>query len=540
MYCIKFRYNILGTRSTTYGAPKTHQVVRTQQNKATIVRGGYYRATSKQRAYLFTWERNIEGRKIIGPHEATQYTGPFETTTISQPVSIDFASMELATKKFPLLELPRELRDAIYKVALEFDFTVDASIAKGTRYGFPNLRILRLNRQVYEEARYVFLRGSLFIRVATTMPLAEVNQLDVFGVNLRTIRKCVEGEKCKHFMGSVMDYSIINTDLSLVSVGANGAPERTVRFIIPLQVLQFLCSHIARVAFQTPDYHKKYQHVVSLKDPYIHLTNHVTRSFYNVKVQEKILSVFRLNFKELFPYFYVSGDVSAPLEDAAISDIAVVKHRDPWRTLADLEGIVQHSKQRYREKDYEGASVFCTSLEQNIKRIHRTFIGDRLAEMGGQDFRYRLLAMRLGNHLRDLKYAIKLAESGIQDSRTSLSSKTRYMPQTTAHNMWRYYGETRAHTSGSNWWPTIQQAIKMYLRSAIAYRLTGKMMLDATDREQLEKICMERAEKYIAVAMGRWPNDLAVEAEYLLISAWKQRIHERERNQQPMTEIQSS
>ncbi|CAG8962472.1 hypothetical protein HYFRA_00014202 [Hymenoscyphus fraxineus] len=480
------------------------------------------------------------GRENMQPHEVTKLTGPFETTTISQPIGIDFASMESATKRFPFLELPRELRDAIYKLALEFDFTVDDTIAKGTRYGFPNVRILRLNRQVYEEARYVFLKESLFIRVATTMPLKELNQRDAIGVNLGRIRKCVEGEKCKQFLGSVMDYSIMQTDPSLIPVGADGAPEQIVRFIIPFEVLQFLCGHIARVAVQTPDYHKKYQHVVSLRDPYIHLANDVTRSFCNVKVQEKILSVFRFDFKELFPYFYVSGDVSAPLEDATITDITVVKHRDPWRTLADLDGIVQQCKQRYREKDYVGASVFCTSLEQKIKRFDRTLIGDRLAEIGGQAFRHELSAMRHKNNLRDLKYVIKRAENEIEASRTSHGERIPSMPRRTVDRMWHDFRETRTHVSGSTWWPTIQQWIKMYLRSAIAYRLSGQIARDFKNDEPQEKVCMKIAEKAIAVAKDNWPNDLAVEAEYILISSWKQHIHEKERDQPPMTEVQSS
>lgn len=81
----------------------------------------------------------------------------------------------MATKNFPLLEIPRELRDSIYHEAL-----CDWPAPQSTRgqlaihlrpitrvYHKINTALLRVNRQVSVEALEVMIKSNLFIRVVT-------------------------------------------------------------------------------------------------------------------------------------------------------------------------------------------------------------------------------------------------------------------------------------------------------------------------------------------------------------------------------------
>lgn len=478
-----------------------------------------------------------EDHEIGKLHDVLELSETSGTSAISQPVEPDSVD-QLVAKPFRFLDLPRELRDLICKELVQVKLTSNESRAKGHgdwkqrsmygdhRRGYPHLQILRLSRKVHAEARYVFLQENLFIRFVTTMSLAEIEQL------FKGMQFCAQGEKSLNFKGVVADCSAINTDIQETGIQRllDGRPVNVPIFqcIIPFSQLPLLCRHILRVARETPNYHKKFHHAVTLQDPYANSTEGgstdslVPRSFYSTKVQKKLLTEFRCAFKELFPKFEVHGNVSGALRDATIADITVVRHRNPMKVLASLDSIKERSKKLYREKHYKQGRSAYRELEFEIKKMHETFIGDEVAKVGGLNFRNELAKMRFENLLRNVKYLIKAMQEEIEtlDAFDRATSATLEDSITTT---WKYSHRLADNVNGSTWFPPIQQGSKLAFLSAVGYRLKGQ----AKDNEAHEKMLLGIAERYIVKAQGLAAGDLAIEAEYELIAAWKLKVEER-------------
>jgi len=67
---------------------------------------------------------------------------------------------------FPFLDLPRELRDQIYNEALNSNVFREQLEDGYSRYNF-EWALLRVNRQIYHEAKIVYLKNFVFVRIET-------------------------------------------------------------------------------------------------------------------------------------------------------------------------------------------------------------------------------------------------------------------------------------------------------------------------------------------------------------------------------------
>lgn len=452
-----------------------------------------------------------------------------------EPVNPYAADRAPADMPFRFLDLPRELRDAIYKELLQLKPSWKLISTNGNkpqwiygehRHGYPDTQILRVNRKVYGEARLVFLQENLFIRFTTTIILVKVTH-HLF----RAAKLLGEREKGLRFKGFVATYSVLHEESREKRTADERLAEAATNFqcLVPLGMLHLLCKKIVGDAWETPNYHTKFSHWVQLHGAYSNSTERGSTEcldLYSAMVQKKVLSEFRLAFKELFPNFKVRGNVPATLLDETIADIAVVKPRDPIKVIAGLESLKQHSKELYREKQYRLAGDKCTELEIEIKKLYQTFIGDEVAKVGGQIFRNELAQRRFENLLRKVKYFVKFLQEN--EAKSTFDRKVANNLISTIICAWKYLQALAARVNSSTWFPSIPQGTKLSLLSAVGYRLTGQ----ADARESREKACLEVAEKYIVKAQGMAPGDITIQTEYDLIAAWKMTVLERNRSQQ--------
>ncbi|THZ65254.1 hypothetical protein D6C86_01993 [Aureobasidium pullulans] len=69
-----------------------------------------------------------------------------------------------------LLELPREIRDHIYSILLAPDANRSTADDGSTIYNYSHKNLLSVNRQVYHEARRIFLELNTFVKITTPFP----------------------------------------------------------------------------------------------------------------------------------------------------------------------------------------------------------------------------------------------------------------------------------------------------------------------------------------------------------------------------------
>jgi len=86
-------------------------------------------------------------------------------------------SHDMSTKPFPFLSLPLELRESIYALyfkpadRLVRNASLDAQGYFGGVYRF-DFDLYRVNKQIYNEARRVWRRENVFVKIATPWPSA--------------------------------------------------------------------------------------------------------------------------------------------------------------------------------------------------------------------------------------------------------------------------------------------------------------------------------------------------------------------------------
>lgn len=87
------------------------------------------------------------------------------------------SAQDASPAAFPFLRLPRELRDEVYSLLLDphnFRIELEDDLVE---YKY-DLRLLRVNRQIYDEARQVFRRLNTFARIETPWPEAKTHISD--------------------------------------------------------------------------------------------------------------------------------------------------------------------------------------------------------------------------------------------------------------------------------------------------------------------------------------------------------------------------
>lgn len=88
--------------------------------------------------------------------EMSTFTQLFETPTVNS---------NAVSSHFRFLDFPREIRDAVYKELVQvFDVSKDH---RPPRTRMTYLEILRVNHQIHQESKYVFLQANLFVKITS-------------------------------------------------------------------------------------------------------------------------------------------------------------------------------------------------------------------------------------------------------------------------------------------------------------------------------------------------------------------------------------
>ncbi|KAF1988917.1 hypothetical protein K402DRAFT_391621 [Aulographum hederae CBS 113979] len=95
------------------------------------------------------------------------------------------------SKPFRFLDLPAEIRESVYGFVLKSDYIKQELEDGQAAYNF-DLKLFLVNRQVYYEARKVFRKENIFVRVETPWPEAQHHVADQGNVPLITTGESAE------------------------------------------------------------------------------------------------------------------------------------------------------------------------------------------------------------------------------------------------------------------------------------------------------------------------------------------------------------
>lgn len=297
---------------------------------------------------------------------------------------------------FRFLDLPREIRDKIYRILLcsfaspPEDVYLSHMIER--LYNFVEIglsvetSILRTCKDVYYEAYDVMIKTNRFVHVKSTggIPL-------VYMVNCREIPVVTAHvEHIKKFNGYVLDVSMGSQMRIASPVVSEGTADiysiSPVSFVILYRELDSLCKAIADCDLLVPGFRPNIAlsiNVGSLLTEKQTPRNNSFRDFFSEATQKDLLRPFRDNFRGL-QNVKIGGAVSRDVANATREEMALAAQIDGKKLLEDTRAAKESGNTCFQNHLYEPA---CNIWQNTIKRIedaHRSSAWEGITKEGGR------------------------------------------------------------------------------------------------------------------------------------------------------------
>lgn len=376
---------------------------------------------------------------------------------------------------FRFLELPLEVRNAIYNVILCSPpppklWPLEQQDVIGVPYRDSHLchlsetQILRVNHQVYSEAKDAMLRGNQFIRIrgrgmhgvaAFTQMVVRSRQIPILATT--------PGFR-DSFKGFAMTYLIDWGKDKIPPDAANpvGAlQEDDMEFVILRRDLDIFCETLASLGLSTyENFDQDSLHIVEIHNPF-----HDTPSpdFMSETNQERLLQPFCDHFQG-FKHVFLYGHVSSQVSEAVQRRLAKEQVTSPEEALVGVQNAKDLGNTLFRRKEFNKAAAAYWRASMKVRAIRRRSSWSHMRTQGGVSFVQALAG---------LYYQISL--NAAQNIVTCLREKYDTIPTRQAYNAIYHIHEANntPETFDSEWAPTLAQMAKSNYRLACVQRAQG-------------------------------------------------------------------
>ncbi|KAK7710695.1 hypothetical protein SLS64_005598 [Diaporthe eres] len=426
---------------------------------------------------------------------------------------------------FRLMDLPREVRDGIYrgmlcdwqKGALLGHIVVDGKVRFAPMRHRIEPNILLANKQIYQEARLVLLKGNQFIlirmvvRDRSIIPALFVpSQVPVVAAG----RDCATVFKDHVVMTHFIDFFKDST------THFSSRLDRTDIVLLHRDLPQF-CKAMSLLGM-IGSYPVQSKHQVTIHNPFAET---LSPDFLNRKNQERLLEPYT---KELqgSEHFNIDGHVQPDLAEAVVAKVqAEPTVPDPNTFLDDLLHQKELGDQALRDGDYEGASRIWKNTYLAILQASKLRTWPGLKDAGGEDFADRVseLAFQIESNqaqghleaMQGIPLKIQISEGRSYFMDTQEEDKPRNLRGRLQHMAGSLHRACRSAEQvgavlGTGWTPSSEQLARVCYSLAQGLRLVERSVDVAEDK-------INRAAELL-------PDDPLIQSEAQQIRVWKARV----------------
>ncbi|KAJ0115491.1 hypothetical protein N8I77_000850 [Diaporthe amygdali] len=403
---------------------------------------------------------------------------------------------DAASKPFRFLDLPIEVRNAIYHVILcEPPPAKLRRVEQADLLWLPEgmavithpseMQILQTSRQVHAEAKDVMLRGNQFIRIRAR-GVGQVVKGFLLARQIPIIRTSALSRNT--FQGFVMTHSI-----ELKGGRPEDFPgpkhETDVDLVILHRDLSLFCEALAiRGTLMVRGFGNLTKHDLTIHNPF---DSTLSPGFMSEKNQERLLQPYR-HYLRGFSHFSVDGNVSASLAESVKEAVAEEHLPEPGEIIAEFKRNKDLGNRYFRQKEFHRAAEAYTTGYIKVALIRNGNLWPQITAKGGQGFLHAISETYYQVCLNCAQNILVFLRETSESNRT----KIRY-----------YCGKADYHVksamaAGDNfttdWRPNLQQMAKLSFRAASIERVLGNM---------------EAAKSLIDIARQQAPSDPVIRRE---------------------------
>ncbi|KKY30145.1 hypothetical protein UCDDA912_g09939 [Diaporthe ampelina] len=403
---------------------------------------------------------------------------------------------DTAHKPFRFLDLPIEVRNAIYHVIL-----CDPPPARLRRVEQADLlwlpegmamithpsevQILQASRQVHAEARDVLLRGNQFIRIRAR-GVGQVIKGFLLARQIPIVRTTALSRD--RFKGYVMTHSIeLTCDRPEDFPGPKH--DTDVDLVILRRDLDLFCEALAvRGTLMVKGFGNLTKHNLTIHDPF---DSTLSPGFMGEKNQHRLLQPYSRHLRG-FSHFTVDGSVSASLAGSVKEAVAEENLPEPEEVVANFKRNKDLGNRYFRQKEFHKAAEAYTTGYIKVALIRNSNLWPQVAAKGGQSFLHSISETYYQVCLNCAQNILVF----LRETSEADQTKIRY-----------YCGKADYHVksamaAGDNfttdWRPNLQQMAKLSFRAASIERVLGSM---------------DAAKSLIDIARQQAPSDPVIRRE---------------------------
>lgn len=307
-------------------------------------------------------------------------------------------------KPFRFLELPLEVRNAIYNVILcsppppklwplEQQDLVGVPDENSHLCHLFETQILRVNHQIYSEAKDVMLRGNQFIRIRGrgTHGVGAYAQMIIRSRQIPILATTPSFQDS--FNGIVMTYIIdwakdkIPPDVAN-PVGALQIDD--VEFVILRRDLDVFCETLALLALLTYEgFDEESLHIVEIHNPF-HGT--LSPDFMSETNQERLLQPF-CDHLQGFKHMFICGHVSPQVSEAVPKRLANEQLTSPEEALVGVQNAKDKGNTFFRRREFYKAAAAYWKASIEVRTIKRRSSWSHMRTQGGVSFVHALAGL---------------------------------------------------------------------------------------------------------------------------------------------------
>lgn len=419
------------------------------------------------------------------------------------------STMPAATFRF--LDLPREIRNKIYRAALcsfepppttfmpppdadtSMDFMSRVTVAKHAI----DTSILLASKQIHREAYDAMVKTNRFVRVTTSWGMPIRSLLNHLCVPVVTENK----QSVDRFPGYVLSVSITCPKEVGTELQSPFSLEPSSLMLLSRDMDRF-CDILMDGNTYIPEFGSK----VSLKiavapgsilssSPY---KDSVTE-FFTETTQQTLLQPFRSRLRG-FEKIKVRGHVSRTIAESVERDISHDTASDPETTLTKYRKAKDEGQRLFREKHFEAACLAWQDAALEIEQLQKGGSWKKLTDKGEASF---------VSHIAEIYFLMKLNIAHIKIA--SMQKGELYADILVQDTLSMAMKSMRDDhwMPGFRYRPTEAQKAKLAYRHALFLRLDGSLRN------------VDAAARTIEVAHKLAPNDAAVARERATILAWR-------------------
>ncbi|KAG6356279.1 hypothetical protein INS49_015666 [Diaporthe citri] len=434
------------------------------------------------------------------------------------------------SEPFRLLDLPREVRDEIYRGML-CDWRKDAApghiLVNGTVRFAPMRRrieanILLANKQIYQEAKLVLLQENQFVLVKIGVRARHIIRALFLPSQVPVVtarRDCAAVFKDHVVMTHFIDFYLVdffnNSNANFRRIGR-------IDLILLHRDLPQFCKAVTRLDLLGRHFvHSK--HEVTIHNPFaVTLSPH----FLNRKNQERLLEPYTRELRG-FDDFNIDGHVQTDLAEEVVAKVQEEPPPpDPEKFLEDLLHQKELGDQALHGGDQKKASKIWKDATFSLLQASKRRTWPRLKEAGGGDFTDRVseLAFQIESNqaqssleaMRGIPLQIQISEGWSyfvdtpewNDRPGDLMRRMDYL----ATDLQRACSDAEKVGTllGTGWTPSDEQLAR------VCYSLAQGL--------RLFELNVDLAERKINRAAELVPDDPLIQAEAQQIRVWKARV----------------